>query len=280
MVVAPDARDRLIVADGPDQGALRSTPQGACTPHIEVRGITKKFGTAGAAVVALDNVNLTVRKGEFLSLLGPSGCGKSTLLMIVAGLVQPTSGQVDIAGEPVTRPVTDVGIVFQQDLLFDWRTILGNVLLQAEIRGLDMTLARERARHLLEKVGLGGFEDRRPWELSGGMRQRAAICRALLHDASVLLLDEPFGALDALTRDQMNLDFQNIWAGEQTTAVLVTHSISEAVFMSDRVVVMSPRPGRIAQELEIELPRPRDVGIRDSNEFARYQAQLREAIGH
>lgn len=279
-MVAPDGRDGQVQTDGLHQETLCARPQEAWTPHIKVEGITKTFGTAGTAVVALDDVNLTVRKGEFLSVLGPSGCGKSTLLMIVAGLVQPTSGQVNIAGEAVTRPVTDVGIVFQQDLLFDWRTILGNVLLQAEIRGLEMATARERAKHLLEKVGLAGFEDRRPWELSGGMRQRAAICRALLHDASVLLLDEPFGALDALTRDQMNLDFQNIWAGEQTTTMLVTHSISEAVFMSDRVVVMSPRPGRIALELEIHLPRPREVGVRDSNEFGHYQAQLRSAIGH
>jgi NitT/TauT family transport system ATP-binding protein len=259
---------------------VRSDRPGESPLQIEVRGVTKEFGAAPSSVVALSNVDLTVRSGEFVSVLGASGCGKSTLLMIVAGLVQPTSGAVFIEGQAVTRPVTDVGIVFQQDLLFDWRTIIQNVLLQAEIRGMDMTAAREKALRLLNRVGLGGFEDKRPWELSGGMRQRAAICRALLHDASVLLLDEPFGALDALTRDQMNLDFLNIWAAEKTTAVLVTHSISEAVFMSDRVVVMSSRPGRVIHDVVIDLPRPRHVGLRDTSDFAHYQGMLRGVIGH
>jgi NitT/TauT family transport system ATP-binding protein len=248
--------------------------------HIEMRALTKSFGVGVGTMKVLDKVNLTVRNGEFVSILGPSGCGKSTLLMILAGLVLPSSGTVSVSGDIVLRPLTDVGIVFQRDLLFDWRTILGNVMLQADIRGLDRKLSREKALSLLETVGLKGFESRRPWELSGGMRQRAALCRALLHDASVLLMDEPFGALDAITRDQINLDLQAIWMREKRTAVLVTHSISEAIFLSDRIVVMSPRPGRIACEVEINLPRPRTVQMRDMVEFIGYQAKLRESIMH
>lgn len=249
-------------------------------PQIEVKGLTKTFGAGDTSVLALDDVDLSVGKGEFISIIGPSGCGKSTLLMMVAGLVPPTQGEVTVAGRRILRPLTDVGIVFQQDLLFDWRTILDNVLLQAEIRGLEMSAARDKALSLLDRVGLSGFENKRPWELSGGMRQRAAVCRALLPGASILLLDEPFGALDALTREQINLDFLNIWAAEQTTTMLVTHSISEAIFMSDRVVVMSPRPGRITREMIIDLPRPRGFELRDAPEFARYQSELRASIGH
>jgi NitT/TauT family transport system ATP-binding protein len=221
---------------------------------------------------------MDVARSEFVSILGPSGCGKSTLLMIVAGLISATRGVLQVGGRVVSGPLTDVGIVFQQDLLFDWRTILRNVMLQADIRGLDKVEARAKAMKLLQRVGLGGFEHQRPWQLSGGMRQRAAICRALLCDASVLLLDEPFGALDALTRDQMNLDLQNIWLADRPSALLVTHSISEAVFLSDRVVVMSRRPGRIVLDLPIDLPRPRTVEIRDSSEFVKFQHRLRSAI--
>jgi NitT/TauT family transport system ATP-binding protein len=249
-------------------------------PHIEVEGLSKVFGTGAGAMKALDNVDLTVRKGEFVSILGPSGCGKSTLLMILAGLVSSSSGTVAVSGNEVLRPLTDIGIVFQRDLLFDWRTILENVMLQADIRGLNRKASQEKAMLLLETVGLKGFENRRPWELSGGMRQRVALCRALLHDASVLLLDEPFGALDAITRDQINLDLQAIWLREKRTSVLVTHSISEAIFLSDRVVVMSTRPGRIIYEVRIDLPRPRTVEMRDMPEFVGYQAKLRDSIMH
>jgi NitT/TauT family transport system ATP-binding protein len=249
-------------------------------PRIEVRNLTKSFGDGALSMKALDNINMTIGDGEFRTILGPSGCGKSTLLMIIAGLIKPSSGTVSVSNRPVTRPLTDVGIVFQRDLLFDWRTVLGNVMLQAEVRGLDRKASREKAMSLLESVGLKGFEHRRPWELSGGMRQRAALCRALLHEASVLLLDEPFGALDAITRDQINLDLQAIWMRERKTAVLVTHSISEAIFLSDRIFVMSPRPGRIASEIEIDLPRPRTVAMRDTPLFVEYQATLRDAIMH
>ena len=255
------------------------TPAGAADNQIEIKGLYKRFG-AGDGVVALEDVDLTVRRGEFVAILGPSGCGKSTLLMITAGLTPPSSGSIVVDGKKVTRPLTEVGIVFQRDLLFDWRTVLGNVMLQADIRGLDRNASREKALQLLETVGLRGFADRRPWELSGGMRQRVALCRALLHDASLLLLDEPFGALDAITRDQINLDLQKIWLATGCTAVMVTHSISEAIFLADRVVVMSPRPGRIAQDVTIDLPRPRTVEMRDTPRFAAYQATLRDAIMH
>jgi NitT/TauT family transport system ATP-binding protein len=198
--------------------------------------------------------------------------------MIVAGLVAPTDGLVTVHGRPVTRPVTDLGIVFQRDLLLDWRTVLGNVMLQADVRGLPRADARRKALALLERVGLGDFADRYPWELSGGMRQRVAICRALLHDAPLLLLDEPFGALDALTRDQMNLDLQRIWGADRRTAIFVTHSISEAIFLSDRVIVMSPRPGRVVSELPIPLPRPRTLEMRETPHFADFFRRIRTTI--
>ncbi len=249
------------------------------TPHIALRGIAKTYRRSASVFVALESVDLRVNAGEFVSVIGPSGCGKSTLLMILAGLVPPSAGSVDVGGRSVKRPLTDVGIVFQHDLLFDWRTVLGNVMLQAEVRDMDRNAARARALHLLERAGLIGFEQRRPWELSGGMRQRVSICRALLHDASLLLMDEPFGALDALTREQMNLVLQDIWSEERRTAVLVTHSISEAVFLSDRVVVMSPRPGRIVRTLAIDLPRPRTIDMRDGKAFAEYQHLLRTELG-
>lgn len=248
-------------------------------PHINVRSLAMRFCARGETVVALENVNTHVKRHEFVSFLGPSGCGKSTLLMVIAGLLKPSAGEVRIDGRLITQPITNAGIVFQQDLLFDWRTILDNVLLQAQVRRMDMTAAEARARDLLKQVGLGGFEERRPWELSGGMRQRVAICRALLHNADILLLDEPFGALDALTRDQMNVDLQEMWARNRQTAILVTHSISEAIFLSDRVVVVSPRPGTVSLDLPIDFPRPRRIDIRESPEFLDYQKTLRRSIG-
>lgn len=229
-------------------------------------------------MLALDGIDLSVGESEFVSILGPSGCGKSTLLTIAAGLVPPTDGSVEVSGRPVTQPITDVGIVFQRDLLFDWRTVLGNIVLQADIRSLDRKQAREKALSLIEQVGLTGFERRYPWELSGGMRQRVALCRALLYQAPLLLLDEPFGALDALTRDQMNLDLQRLWGTQRQTTILVTHSISEAIFLSDRVVVMSPRPGRIIADVEIDLPRPRALETRESSDFTAYLRHIRKVL--
>jgi NitT/TauT family transport system ATP-binding protein len=246
--------------------------------HIALVGIGKSYGKGKGAIPAIESITLDIARGEFLSILGPSGCGKSTLLMIMAGLVQPSAGTIEVEQRRVTKPLTDIGIAFQQDLLFDWRTVLGNVMVQADMRGLDRNAARRNAEMLLERVGLKGFENRHPWELSGGMRQRVAICRALLHGASILLMDEPFGALDALTREHMNMHLQNLWMADRPTAVMVTHSISEAVFLSDRVVVLSPRPAHFVSELAIELPRPRIPAMRDSSEFVRFQQRLREAI--
>jgi NitT/TauT family transport system ATP-binding protein len=218
-------------------------------------------------VRALDRVDAAVGAGEFVCLVGPSGCGKSTLMRIVAGLVPATEGRVVIDGRPVDGPETRLGIVFQSPVLLDWRTVLGNVLLQVELRSLDPRLYEARARALLAAVGLTGFEDSRPRELSGGMRQRCAIVRALIHDPPLLLMDEPFGALDALTREQMRVDLEDLWLSTRKTVVFITHSIDEAVLLADRVLVMSPRPGRIERVVDIRLPRPRGLGARKAPEF-------------
>ena len=235
---------------------------------IRLDGISKSFlARDGSTTLAVDGVDLTIGTAEFVSLLGPSGCGKSTLLSIIAGLIAPSSGRIVIAGREIRAPYTDVGIVFQSDLLLDWRTVLGNVLIQFEMRGKPAHPHRERARALIASVGLGGFETKHPWELSGGMRQRVAICRALIHDPQLLLMDEPFGALDALTRAQLQIDLQNIWQSSRKTVVFVTHSIEEAVFLSDRVIVMTPRPGRVREMIEIDLPRPRGLDSRENPRF-------------
>jgi NitT/TauT family transport system ATP-binding protein len=235
---------------------------------IELTRISKTFGTRDrASTLAVDGVDLQIGTGEFVSLLGPSGCGKSTLLSIIAGLIQPTGGNVRIDGRSIIAPYTSAGIVFQSDLLLDWRTVIGNVLLQFEMRGLKTGPHRERARALVRSVGLGDFEQKYPWELSGGMRQRVAICRALIHDPPLLLMDEPFGALDALTRAQLQIDLQAVWQTTRKTVVFVTHSIEEAVFLSDRVIVMTPRPGRIRDIIDINLPRPRDLDVREHPAF-------------
>jgi NitT/TauT family transport system ATP-binding protein len=246
--------------------------------HIEVSDVCKRYGgTRG--VLALDHVSLAVRQGEFLSILGPSGCGKSTLLRCVGGLESTTDGDIRIRGETVRKPPRNMGIVFQRDVLLEWRNVLDNLFLQVDFRHEPRQRYLGRARELLALFGLQDFETAYPAQLSGGMRQRAAICRALLADPDLLLMDEPFGALDALTRDQMNLELQRIWRASKKTVLFVTHSIGEAVFLSDRVVVMSPRPGRIAMTLTIDLPRPRRMAIREMPEFAHYCAQIRDLFG-
>src|SRR6185437_10060732 len=233
------------------------------TAFIELSGISKTFSARDRkSTLAVDGVDLQIGTSEFVSLLGPSGCGKSTLLSMIAGLIQPTAGEVRIDGKPIMAPYTNAGIVFQSDLLLDWRTVIGNVLIQFEMRGLKTEPHRERARALVRSVGLGDFEQKFPWELSGGMRQLVAICRALIHDPPLLLMDEPFGALDALTRAQLQIDLQTIWQTTRKTVVFVTHSIEEAVFLSDRVIVMTPRPGRIRDTIHINLPRPRGLDVR------------------
>jgi NitT/TauT family transport system ATP-binding protein len=246
---------------------------------VTVESVSKIYETRGEPVFALDDVSLEIRPGELVSLLGPSGCGKSTLLLMMAGLVPITAGRITIGDTVVEEAYTDLGIVFQEAVLLDWRKTMANVMLQAEMRKLDRATYRRRAQELIEMVGLSGFEDRYPYELSGGMRQRVSICRALLHDPPLLLMDEPFGALDALTRDQLNLDLQRIWLQSRKTVVFVTHSITEAVFLADRVVVMSPRPGKIEEILEIDLPRPRHLSIRETPAFGRYTSEIRRLFG-
>jgi len=236
-------------------------------PYVEIAGVGKTYRRARHETHALECIDLAVRPGEFLAIVGPSGCGKSTLLRIVAGLNPPSTGEVRVAGRGVAGPQTELGIVFQSPVLLDWRTALANVLIQVELRGKNPGDYRERAVRLLEQVGLKDFVDRYPHELSGGMRQRVAIARALIHDAPLLLMDEPFGALDALTREQMRLDLEALWLATRKTVLFITHSIDEAVLLADRVVVMSPRPGRIDEIMEIGLPRPRGLGARRAPEF-------------
>jgi NitT/TauT family transport system ATP-binding protein len=224
--------------------------------------VSKTFRRGTTDTVALDGVDLRMNDGEFLAIVGPSGCGKSTLLRLIAGLTSPTSGRIVAGGAAVTGAQTNLGIVFQNPVLLDWRNVLGNVLIQIELRGLNPKHYKERALALLEQVGLGEFWDRYPRELSGGMRQRASIVRALIHDPPVLLMDEPFGALDALTREQMRVDLEALWLASGKTVLFVTHSIDEAVLLADRVIVMTPRPGRIDRVVEIDLPRPRGLAAR------------------
>jgi NitT/TauT family transport system ATP-binding protein len=259
-----------------------SQPAGAAGPRakmIEVSHLDKTFVTVrNERVHALNDISLAVADREFITIVGPSGCGKSTLLKIIAGLLGATRGKILLAGTPVDRPRQDIGIVFQNPVLLPWRTVQDNVLLPAEVQGLPIGAARERAQELLQMVGLAGFENKYPMELSGGMQQRAAISRALVHDPNILLMDEPFGALDAMTREQMNLDLQRIWLEAGKTVVLITHSIPEAVFLGDRVIVMSARPGRIARVVEVDMARPRSIDVMGEPEFGRMTSEIRRLL--
>jgi NitT/TauT family transport system ATP-binding protein len=255
--------------------AAAATPA-AARAHVRLSGVGKVYHSMNGDLTALSDINLEIREGEFLSLLGPSGCGKSTVLRCLAGLEEVTSGKVEVLGRPVAGPPEGLGVVFQRDVLLDWRTVFDNVMLPAEFGDKSrIPNLRSKAMHLLQMVGLGGYAQRHPWELSGGMRQRAAICRALLDDPSLLLMDEPFGALDEFTRDQLNLDLQRIWAETRKTVVFITHSIPEAILLSDRVVVMARAPGRIAEIIDIDLPRPRTLATRETREFTQVSARIR-----
>ena len=246
---------------------------------IAYREVRKVYNSGGGEVTALGEFSLDVADGEFVTVVGRSGCGKTTLLKLTCGLLAPTSGSVQVAGAAVRGPLTNVGIVFQAPVLLPWRKTLDNVLLQIEARKLDVNGYRKRALELLELTGLKGFEDRYPSELSGGMQQRVSISRALIHNPPLLLMDEPFGALDAITRDEMNLELLRIWSEPKKTVLFITHSIPEAVFLGDRVIVMTPRPGKVAEILNIDLPRPRATVMRDDAKFISYVKRIRERLG-
>jgi NitT/TauT family transport system ATP-binding protein len=249
--------------------------------HVHIENVRKVYQTRRDEIEAIRSVSMDVQNGEFVSILGPSGCGKSTLLMAIGGLLPVTAGKILIERDEVTGPRRDTGVVFQSPVLMPWRSIFKNVLFPIETLGLPRNDYEARAVELLEMTGLSEFKENFPSELSGGMQQRVAICRALIHNPSLLLMDEPFSALDAMTRDYMNQELLRIWQEFQKTVLFVTHSIREAVFLSDRVFVMSPRPALISRVVDIKLPRPRELAIEETPEFNAYVADLRKSIeGH
>jgi len=252
----------------------------ATTPVVRVAGVVKTFGEGTAAVTALDGIELAIGSGEFVSLIGPSGCGKSTLLRLIGDLTSPSAGSVEVNGKPARRARLDrdYGMVFQAPVLMDWRTVTKNIELPLEIMGWRPADREARSAELMKLIELEGFEGRHPWQLSGGMQQRVAIARALAFDPKLLLMDEPFGALDEMTRERMNLELMRIWSRTRTTVVFVTHSIPEAVFLSTRVVVMSARPGRIARVVEVDLPQPRTVETRETERYFELVTEVREAL--
>ncbi len=270
-----------VSAVSPDMPSVATAP---ARPVVEARGLSLTFTTADGPVYALSDVDLTVGEGEFVSLIGPSGCGKTTLLRVIADLERPTGGTITVNGvaPEAARLRRDYGYVFQAPALYPWRTIEGNVTLPLEIMGLGRAERRERARAQLELVNLSGFERKFPWQLSGGMQQRASIARALSFDPKLLLMDEPFGALDEIVRDHLNEQLLKLWAKTKKTVVFVTHSIPEAVFLSTRVVVMSPRPGRIIDVIDCDFGPDRSLEIRETPAFLKVAHRVREGLraGH
>jgi NitT/TauT family transport system ATP-binding protein len=255
------------------------TAHGDAAPEvIGIDGVSLVYRSKNGGVHALDNISFTAGAREFVALVGPSGCGKSTLLKLVAGLIPPTSGAIRVNGARVTGPTPSIGIVFQSPLLMAWRTVLQNILLQVEIRDLPVEKYRQTARELINLVGLEGFESAHPHQLSGGMQQRVGLCRALIHDPDLLVMDEPFGALDAMTRELMNAELQRIWIERRKTVLFITHSIAEAVYLADRVLVMSPRPGRLVGEIVVDLPRPRTVATTERPEFSQFTRAVRQHL--
>src|SRR6516165_504425 len=266
--------------------SLRRPPSGVAdsSAHtdylVRIVGLEKIYRTKdGNDIHALQNINLDIQPAEFISIVGPSGCGKTTLLKILAGILKRSAGDVIMLGRPLTGPSRELGVVFQAPVLLPWRTVLQNVMVPVEVQKRHRGEFEARARQLIAMVGLSSFENKYPFELSGGMQQRVGICRALVHDPSFLLMDEPFGALDAMTRETMNEELQRLWRESRKTILLVTHSIPEAVYLADRVVVMTPRPGRIVDVLDIDLPRPRTLAMQNTPEFGRFVAAIRRHFG-
>jgi NitT/TauT family transport system ATP-binding protein len=247
-------------------------------PLIAIQDVSKVFASSAKTVSALERISFEIHKGDFVSIVGASGCGKSTLLKIISGLLPATSGNVAIDGEPVAGPLENVGMIFQAPVLLKWRPVLGNVLLPVEFAKLDITSYLGKARALLKLVGLEGFEEMYPHQLSGGMQQRVSLCRALVTDPQLLLMDEPFGALDAMTRDELDAELLRIWEEKKKTVLFVTHSIQEAVFLSDTVLVMSARPGRLLEMLAIDLPRPRTMEMMSTGKFGEYTLKIRALL--
>ncbi|NVH73611.1 ABC transporter ATP-binding protein [Paraburkholderia sp. JPY432] len=243
---------------------------------ITVNGLRKVYGTKDGPVIALQDIRFSIEKEQFVAIVGPSGCGKSTLLKILIGLIPASRGEARLSGIPIAGTRRDIGVVFQSPVLFPWRTVLDNVLLPVDVQRLGRDELMARARNLLSLVGLHGFEKRYPRELSGGMQQRVAIVRALVHDPTILFMDEPFGALDAMTREQMNMQLQHIWLERKETILFITHSIPEAVFLADRVLVMTPRPGHIVDDVVIDLARPRNLDVMTTPDFGRHVKRIRD----
>ena len=269
-----------MIPDSATPAAAAAATPAAATPVVEIRGVDKTFATASGGVVALQGIDLTIRAGEFVSLIGPSGCGKSTLLRIIGDLTGPSAGDVLVNGKPSHRARLDrdYGMVFQAPVLMDWRSVARNVELPLEVMRYPKADRQARSKRLLDLVELGEFGNRYPWQLSGGMQQRVAIARAFAFDPALILMDEPFGALDEMTRERMNLELMRIWRETETTIVFVTHSIPEAVFLSTRVVVMSPRPGRVNRVVEVDLPPLRTFETREERRYFELVTEVREAL--
>jgi NitT/TauT family transport system ATP-binding protein len=248
------------------------------TPLIAVEVVSRVFSSSARSVTALDKVSFEIQAGNFVSIVGPSGCGKSTLLKIISGLLPASSGTVAVNSKHVNSPLENVGMVFQAPVLLKWRSVLGNILLPVEFARLNVAGHVDRARALIKLVGLEGFEEMYPHELSGGMQQRTSLCRALITDPQLLLMDEPFGALDAMTRDELDMELLRIWEERKKTVLFVTHSIQEAVFLSDAVVVMSARPGRLLEKMLIDLPRPRTMEMMSAVKFGEYTLKIRALL--
>jgi len=280
----PGWGDRMYARESDTQrqdGSVKAEDAAADGQFLELRGITKTYRSQrkDTEVHALAEMTFGCGRGEFITLVGPSGCGKSTVLNLVAGLLEPTAGEVVVDGEVVDGPRRDIGLMFQTPMLFPWRTAIENVMLPADVARSDRRPARQRAAELLASVGLADFAEMRPSGLSGGMEQRVALCRLLMQDPDLMLLDEPFGALDEFTREDMNQQLLEVWAGTGKTALLVTHNIQEAVYLADRILVMTPRPGTLAKVLDVDLPRPRHLATTTTPEFQKLVLEVRETLG-